>query len=178
MPELRLRAGQFHVPFSLEEYGTSDNFIDFIERSMVNELTPTRDRGVKIYGDLGLMDGIINYNLGGFNGTGEDTSDNNGDKDLAFRLEYSPFRTSKSFWLKGLQFAGNVTWGNERQLDQSSGTNHRSYPQPFYLLRLPNRAWRAPTLRWRLRLVGRPGELEVRIRRADQRAERARPRWY
>jgi hypothetical protein len=55
MPELRLRAGQFHVPFGLEEFGTSDNFIDFIERSLVNELAPARDRGVKIYG--GLMGG-------------------------------------------------------------------------------------------------------------------------
>jgi phosphate-selective porin OprO/OprP len=107
MPEFRLGTGQFHVPFGLEEFGTSDNFIDFIERSLVNELTPMRDRGVKIYGDL--MGGIISYHLGGFNGTGEDTSDNNGDKDLAFRLEFAPFRTSNSFWLKGLQFAGNVT---------------------------------------------------------------------
>ena len=76
MPELRLRTGQFTVPFSLEEL-TSDNFIDFIERSMVNALAPTRDRGAKIYGDLGLMDGIVSYHLGGFNGSGEDTSDNN-----------------------------------------------------------------------------------------------------
>jgi phosphate-selective porin OprO and OprP len=118
LPELRLRTGQFHVPCSLEEL-TSDNFIDFIERSLVNELSPGRDRGVKIYGDL--MGGIISYHLGGFNGTGEDTSDNNGAKDLAFRLEYSPFRTSNSFWLRGLQFAGNVTWGNEDNLTTPAG---------------------------------------------------------
>ena len=111
MPELRLRVGQFHVPFSLEEFGTSDNFIDFIERSLVNELAPARDRGVKVYGDL--LGGIINYQLGGFNGTGEDASDNNGDKDLAFRLALAPFRASNLFWWKGLQFAGNVTWGNQ-----------------------------------------------------------------
>jgi phosphate-selective porin OprO and OprP len=128
MPELRLRAGQFHVPFSLEEL-TSDNFIDFIERSLVNELTPMRDRGVKIYGDL--MGGIISYHLGGFNGTGEDTSDNNGDKDLAFRLEYSPFRTSDSFWLKGLQFAGNVTWGNEDNLTTPLGRTIARTPNRF-----------------------------------------------
>jgi phosphate-selective porin OprO and OprP len=131
MPELRFRAGQFHVPFSLEEYGTSDNFIDFIERSMVNNLTPMRDRGVKIYGDLGLMDGVITYNLGGFNGTGEDTSDNNSGKDLAFRLEYSPFRNSKSFWLKGLQFAGNVTWGDEDNLNTASGQTIARTPNRF-----------------------------------------------
>jgi phosphate-selective porin OprO/OprP len=120
MPELRVRAGQFHVPFSLEKL-TSDNTIDFIERSLVNELAPARDRGVKIYGDL--MGGIMNYHLGGFNGTGEDTSDNNGDKDLAFRLGFPPFRSSNLFWLKGLQFAGNVTRGNQ---DSSSSAQGRT----------------------------------------------------
>ena len=130
MPELRLRTGQFHVPFSLEEL-TSDNFIDFIERSIVNALAPSRDRGAKIYGDLGLMDGIVSYHLGGFNGTGEDTSDNNGDKDLACRLEYSPFRNSKSFWLKGLQFAGNATWGGESNLTTPAGQTISRTPNRF-----------------------------------------------
>jgi phosphate-selective porin OprO/OprP len=128
MPEVRLRTGQFHVPFSLEEL-TSDNFIDFIERSLVNTLAPGRDRGVKLWGDL--MGGIITYHLGGFNGTSEDTSDNNGDKDLAFRLEYSPFRTSKSFWLKGLQFAGNVTWGSESNLTTPPGQTIARTPNRF-----------------------------------------------
>jgi phosphate-selective porin OprO/OprP len=109
-PELRFRAGQFKVPFSLEEL-TSSRFIDFVERSLVNELAPARDRGVMIYGDL--LGGTINYALGGFNGTGEDTSDNNSDKDLAARLTFIPFRESDSFWLKGLQVAGNVTWGDQ-----------------------------------------------------------------
>jgi phosphate-selective porin OprO and OprP len=131
MPELRFRAGQFHVPFSLEEFGTSDNYIDFIERSIINTLTPMRDRGVKLYGDLGLWDGLITYHLGGFNGTGEDNSDNNGDKDLAFRLEYSPFRNSQSFWLKGLQFAGNVTWGNEDSSTSPAGQTIARTPNRF-----------------------------------------------
>jgi phosphate-selective porin OprO and OprP len=109
-PELRFRAGQFKVPFSLEEL-TSSRFIDFVERSLVNELAPARDRGAMLYGDL--MPGVVSYSVGGFNGTGEDTSDNNSDKDLAARLAFTPFRTSDSFWLKGLQLAGNVTWGNQ-----------------------------------------------------------------
>ena len=129
MPELHLRTGQFYVPFSLEEFGTSDNFIDFIERSLLNPLTPMRDRGVEIWGDL--MGGIITYHLGGFNGTREDTSDNNGDKDLAFRLEYSPFRTSNSFWLKGLQFAGNVTYGDEGNLPTAPGQTIARTPNRF-----------------------------------------------
>src|SRR5918996_208854 len=117
-PELRFRAGQFKVPFSLEEL-TSSRFIDFVERSLVNELAPARDRGVMLYGDL--MGGAVSYFLGGFNGTGEDTSDNNSDKDLAARLAFAPFRTSDSFWLKGLQFAGNITWGNQGEATSAQG---------------------------------------------------------
>jgi phosphate-selective porin len=98
---------------------------------MVNALSPGRDRGAKIYGDLGLMDGTVSYHLGGFNGTAEDTSDNNGDKDLAFRLAYSPFRNSKSFWLKGLQFAGNVTWGNEGSSTSPAGQTIARTPNRF-----------------------------------------------
>jgi phosphate-selective porin OprO and OprP len=135
LPELRLQAGQFKVPFSLEEL-TSSRFIDFVERSLVNELAPSRDRGVMLYGDL--MQGAVSYYLGGFNGTGEDTSDNNGDKDLAFRLAVSPFRGSDSFWLKGLQLAGNVTWGNQDRSTSAQGrtsartTNRFAFfaPQP------------------------------------------------
>jgi phosphate-selective porin OprO and OprP len=119
-PEARLRVGQLKVPFSLEEL-TSDNYIDFVERSLVNELAPSRDRGVMVYGDL--LGGAVGYSLGGFNGTGEDTSDDNSDKDLAARLAFAPFRTSDSFWLKGLQFAGNITWGNQ---DGSSSAQGRT----------------------------------------------------
>jgi phosphate-selective porin OprO/OprP len=98
---------------------TSSRFIDFVERSLVNELAPARDRGVMLYGDL--MGGAVSYFLGGFNGTGEDTSDNNSDKDLAARLAFAPFRTSDSFWLKGLQFAGNITWGNQGEATSAQG---------------------------------------------------------
>jgi phosphate-selective porin len=128
LPEARLRLGQFKVPFSLEEL-TSSLFIDFVERSIINTLAPMRDRGIMLYGDL--MQGAISYYLGGFNGTGEDTSDNNGDKDLAFRLAFAPFRSSDSFWLKGLQFAGDVTWGNEDSSTSPPGQTGARTPNRF-----------------------------------------------
>jgi len=86
-PELRLRGGQFKVPFSLEEL-TSDLYIDFVERSLLNELAPSYDRGVMAYGTI--TQGLVSYFLGGFNGTGQNTSDNNGDKDIAARLVLAP----------------------------------------------------------------------------------------
>ena len=128
LPEARLRLGQFQVPFSLEEL-TSSRFIDFVERSIVNELAPSYDRGIMLHGDL--LQGGISYYLGGFNGTGEDTSDNNGDKDLAFRLAFVPFRSSESFWLKGLHLAGDVTWGNEDSINSPQGQTGARTPHRF-----------------------------------------------
>jgi len=110
VPEVQLRGGQFKVPFSLEEL-TSDLHIDFVERSLVNELAPSYDRGVMVSGNL--LQGMASYSLGGFNGSGQNTADNNPDKDLAARLVIAPFKTSNNFWLKGLQLAGDFTWGNQ-----------------------------------------------------------------
>jgi phosphate-selective porin len=64
------------VPFSREEL-TSDNFIDFVERSIVNELAPSYDAGVMLWGDLL---GVLGYNVGVFNGSGEDTPDTSNGK--------------------------------------------------------------------------------------------------
>jgi phosphate-selective porin OprO/OprP len=85
---LRLRGGQFKVPFSLEEL-TSDLHIDFVERSLINELVPSYDRGVMAYGNI--KQGIVSYSLGSFNGTGQNASDNNGDKDVAARMVIAPW---------------------------------------------------------------------------------------
>jgi phosphate-selective porin OprO/OprP len=126
-PEFRLRGGQFKVPFSMEEL-TSDLYIDFVERSLLNQIAPSYDAGVMGYGSV--MKGAVSYFLGGFNGTGQNTSDNNGDKDIAFRLVLAPWKSSDNFWLKGFQVGSNVTWGNESNL---------STPQGRTLARTPNR---------------------------------------
>ncbi|MBI3989830.1 MAG: hypothetical protein HY347_09465 [candidate division NC10 bacterium] len=110
MPELQLRVGQYKEPFSLEEL-TSSVFIDFVERSLVNELVPAVDIGVMLHGSL--FQERVSYFLGGFNGSGEDVADGNDEKDLAARLVLTPFKPSKHFWLKGLQLGGNVTWGDQ-----------------------------------------------------------------
>ena len=66
-----------------------------------------------------------------FNGTGRNQADNNGDKDLAFRLAFAPFSTSDSIWLKGLQVAGNVTWGNESSSTSPPGQTAARTPNRF-----------------------------------------------
>ena len=46
----QLKVGQFKQPFNLEEYGTSSNNIDFMERSYINQLTPGKKIGVMLHG--------------------------------------------------------------------------------------------------------------------------------
>jgi phosphate-selective porin OprO/OprP len=64
-PRAQLKMGQFKTPFSMEELH-SDNWIDFVERSLANNLVPSRDIGVMLHG--GLWDGSVYYQLGLFNG--------------------------------------------------------------------------------------------------------------
>ena len=110
LPEIGLRGGQFKVPFSLEEL-TSDLFIDTIERSMVNELAPSRDMGVMLQGQL--FDRVLGYSVGLFNGSGINTQDNNDEKDVAVRVTLAPFRNTDNYFLKGLQIGVDGTFGDQ-----------------------------------------------------------------
>lgn len=47
---VQLRIGKFKQPFNLEEYGTSSNNIDFVERSYVNQITPGKKTGAMLHG--------------------------------------------------------------------------------------------------------------------------------
>ena len=49
---LQFRAGVFKQPFNLEEYGTSSNNIDFMERSYINQITPAKKGGFMLHGVL------------------------------------------------------------------------------------------------------------------------------
>ena len=66
LPYLVARIGQFKVPFSLEMI-TVDHEILSIERSeVVNQIAPDRDMGIMFSGDL--VNEILSYNIGVFNG--------------------------------------------------------------------------------------------------------------
>lgn len=47
--QAQLRLGQFKMPMNLEKV-TSSNYIDFMERSYVNQFAPNEDRGVMLWG--------------------------------------------------------------------------------------------------------------------------------
>ncbi len=112
LPAFNLQLGQFKVPFSYEEL-ISKRYIDFVERAAVVNSTvhPSRDVGVMAYGRLAGH--ALSYQLALMNGTGQNRSDDNGDKDVVARLVAAPFADGGPDLLRGLDFGGAVTWGRE-----------------------------------------------------------------
>jgi phosphate-selective porin OprO/OprP len=108
--ELRIRGGQFKVPFSFEEL-TSSRFIDFVERSVVNNLVPARDVGAMVHGSL--FGGMVEYGAGIFNGTGQNNFETNDSKDFAGRLLVRPFRLMNIPLLQQFHIAGHFTHGDQ-----------------------------------------------------------------
>jgi phosphate-selective porin OprO/OprP len=108
-PALKIRFGQYRLPFGLEQ-DTSDNWVKFIERSIVtNFLTPSYDVGVMVFGDLFAK--RIGYFASMSNGNGLASQNNNDAFDYAGRLVLRPFVTAASALVKGLQLGGAVVYG-------------------------------------------------------------------
>jgi phosphate-selective porin OprO/OprP len=74
--QAQLKLGQFKQPFNLEEYGTSSNNIDFMERSYVNQLTPAKKPGAMIHGvpTAGITYAGSVYQQNAFGETDSDTT--------------------------------------------------------------------------------------------------------
>jgi len=106
--EFQLRFGQFRVPFSQEEM-RSDNVQDFVERSLVNNLVPSRSPGIEAAGVLNK--GTFEYQIGAFNGKGLLAVNNNGTPEAAIRLRFNPWKNSGEFLGKGFIFGGAFTQG-------------------------------------------------------------------
>ena len=102
-PELQLKAGKFKGPVGFENL-QSDATLAFNERSMVNDLVPSRNIGVQLWGDL--YGGRLGYGLGVFNGAGDgrnpNTSDFSDDREFAARVSFQPFKNSGAKHLEGL----------------------------------------------------------------------------
>jgi phosphate-selective porin len=111
-----ITAGQFKIPFSMENL-TSSNKLEMIDRSQVVEALVARgkdvignqngrDIGVQVGGTFLKIKGlpVIEYRIGAFNGSGINIADtaNNG-KDISGRLIFTP--------VKGLSIGGNIYKG-------------------------------------------------------------------
>jgi hypothetical protein len=90
-PEITPRIGQWKVPFQREEL-TSDAFLEFgADRSIVNdEFTLERDIGFELYGSL--LNNLIEYAGGVFNGAGRNVSPNPNGPNLLYagRVVFQP----------------------------------------------------------------------------------------
>jgi phosphate-selective porin OprO and OprP len=106
--EAQLTFGQFRVPISQEEI-RSDGFQDFVERSMVNNLVPSRSPGVMLSGVIDK--GTFEYQVGAFNGKGLLVQNNNGTPETAVRLRFAPWKNGDRFFAKGFIFGGAFTQG-------------------------------------------------------------------
>jgi phosphate-selective porin OprO/OprP len=106
--EAQLSFGQFRVPISQEEI-RSDAYQDFVERSMVNNLVPSRSPGVMLSG--AIDSGVFEYQVGAFNGKGLLAQNDNGTPETALRLRFNPWKKSKAFFAKGFIFGGAFTQG-------------------------------------------------------------------
>lgn len=108
----RVRAGKTKVPFGLERLHFA-NVLLFAERALPTALTPDRDLGVHVLGEvaerrLAYTVAVVN---GGADGTSVEADSNNG-KDLAARVIASPWTGSPDHPLAGLGAGVAATTGS------------------------------------------------------------------
>jgi phosphate-selective porin OprO/OprP len=132
-PKFRVRSGKDKTPVGLELL-QGDAFLLFPERSLASSLVPNRDVGVQVQGDV--LANHLFYAGGVFNGIPDGTSsttelDTNNGKDLAGRLVFTPWRTTKTPLpaLNGLGFALGGSTGHEVG---ALSTFRTSVQQPYF----------------------------------------------
>jgi phosphate-selective porin OprO/OprP len=148
--EVQLRGGKFKPPVGLERL-QSDPDLMMIERGLPSSLTPDRDVGVQLHGEL--LDGAVTYAGGVFNGVDDAVVgdvDNNDKKDLEGRLWVRPFaplsleplaklglgiaatRGTHVGPLPGYKTTGQQTFFNYATNAWAVGTHRRLAPQASY----------------------------------------------
>jgi phosphate-selective porin OprO/OprP len=120
----QVTAGQFKEPFSQEEL-RSDAYQDFVERSLVNNLAPSRSPGIMLSGLL--RNGTFEYALGAFNAKGLLAANTSGTPEGVVRLRFAPWRNGKDFWLNGLAFGGAYAQGRSGPTSVRGMTESRSF---------------------------------------------------
>lgn len=96
----QLRVGQMLPPFSIERH-TSSNYMKHPERPIIiAHVVEPREIGAMLHGEL--LDGLVTYYAGLFNGNGANTpKDNDDGKDGVVRLELEPVKgllLASSYW--------------------------------------------------------------------------------
>lgn len=128
-PQFKIKGGKFKVPLALERL-QSDPVANFAELGLTNNLTPNRDVGVQISGDV-LKDSL-NYTVAFFNGgvdAGSTDTDNNNDKDAAVRIFAHPFKNQGPASLKGIGIGVAGSYGHREGAASSSSPAYKSAGQ-------------------------------------------------
>ena len=110
---LRFRVGKAKVPFGLERL-VNDTAIIFGERAYPTTLSPNRDIGVEVHGDL--FGGVLGYSVGVYNGVPDNAlsdGDQDDSKEAVGRLEVGPFARTGVKALSGLRFGFAATRGEK-----------------------------------------------------------------
>lgn len=125
VPWLRIRVGKFKQPYGLERL-QADQDLTLIERALDQNLTPQREVGVELWGDI--AGGIVRYEAGAFNGNpdyGIQDIDINGPKTLGGRIFVQPFNTV------GLKFLGRLGLGVAASTGTEKGSTANSWLPSF-----------------------------------------------
>ena len=117
---LKLQAGQFDAPFSLENR-TSDKYIDFMERgTSVRFLAvpANKDQGAMIWGWLPKQ--VAYYSLGVFNGDGQNFRNQDNNAAVLGRGFIAPVAwlpaADKHKWLKDIEVGASFWWQHSTNL--------------------------------------------------------------
>jgi phosphate-selective porin OprO/OprP len=157
---VRVQAGKFKLPFSLDE-NTSTANLDFVYRSRAaTQLAPGRDQGVMVHGRV--ADRLLRYEAGFFAHDGKNARTKNpehvyGENTIAARLTAYPFVNSKSA-LNDFQIG--VAFTTSDVPEGISGVRGRTvmdsgfYPADFWV--------RGARHRYGLEARWRPGPFSVR----------------
>jgi phosphate-selective porin OprO and OprP len=132
-PAFKIQAGRFKTPFGLE-YLQSDPVTAFIERGFPTQLSPGRDAGAQVLGDV--LDGRLGYQVGIFNGPTDradrdtDTSD---DKEGIARIFATPFKDTGIAALEGLSLGLAGSYGHDDPVRNATNTVITASSLPTYV---------------------------------------------
>lgn len=134
-PGFQVRVGKFKTPVGLEQL-QSDPVAFFNERSIATNLTPNRDVGVQIHGDV--LANRLNYAVGVFNGVPDGgnnvtgSADFDADKTIAARVFATPFANDTDSALSGLGFGLAVSVGDYATVNGRTAAYRTDGQQTFF----------------------------------------------
>jgi phosphate-selective porin OprO/OprP len=113
--EVQFKFGKFKAPIGLEQL-QGDPATSFVERSLVNNLVPSRDLGAQV--TYTIKGGVLTGTAGVFNGVADGANSTNqdfdNDKDVDARLFSRPFVNAKDSLWHGLGAGVAGSFGREK----------------------------------------------------------------